>query len=289
MKKAIISILLILPFLLIVVISIAGMIYGDYDFIEVTDVYFADEAGNRIDSNTAYTINLNTETQIYYVVLPENASNKNVRFETQDTSIVTINENGIMIGRALGTADVTISTYNLISTLHVTVVDSQVREVTLNRESITGYVGGTAQLVATVLPVTASNRNVVWSSSNSAICSVDNYGQLTFNSVGSAVITVRAVDGGLSDTCIVTVTDDPIVSFTRDILEVNEPSIDLFDYITGEISELDKISFEIRSGKCSINTDGHTLTFSEQDSAEIRVYYDGNLDVYDSIRIYYII
>ncbi len=288
MKKAIISILLILPFLLIVVISIAGRIYGDYDYVEVTNVYFTDDEGTALDLNSAFSIDLGLPTQMYYTVLPENASNKNVTFSSSNPNIATIDANGIITGNAIGTADITISTYNMSSTIHVSVVEDMVHEVILNRETITGNVGGTAQLSVTILPSTAVNQNVTWTSSNPEICSVNSYGTLTFHSVGTATITATSTDPNRPfDTCIVTVTDDPIIEFTVENLVVHEPTLDLTNYLTGDLTDLTKINFEIISGNCTIADDGHTLTFNTFDSAEIRVYFDGNHDVYDSIRIYY--
>ena len=48
MKKVVISILILLPFVLIVVISFAGRIFGEYDYIEVQGVSFLDENGDVI-------------------------------------------------------------------------------------------------------------------------------------------------------------------------------------------------------------------------------------------------
>lgn len=50
---------------------------------------------------------------------------------------------------------------------------------------------------AAVLPANAGNKSLAWSSSNSAIASVDEAtGKVTGNSLGTAVITALAVDGG---------------------------------------------------------------------------------------------
>lgn len=50
MKKAVISLLVILPLLLVAVIAVAGRIYGSHEYIEVTEIYFVDEDNNRINS-----------------------------------------------------------------------------------------------------------------------------------------------------------------------------------------------------------------------------------------------
>lgn len=64
---------------------------------------------------------------------------------------------------------------------------------------------GTVQLVATVLPANATNKAVTYTSSDDAVASVDDDGIVTGVTSGSATITVTTEDGGLTDTCAVTV------------------------------------------------------------------------------------
>ncbi|MBQ2675079.1 MAG: InlB B-repeat-containing protein [Prevotella sp.] len=61
------------------------------------------------------------------------------------------------------------------------------------------------QLIATVSPSNATNKNVTWTSSNSSIAKVDSNGTVTAVSTGQAVITVTTVDGGKTASCNVTV------------------------------------------------------------------------------------
>jgi uncharacterized protein YjdB len=77
--------------------------------------------------------------------------------------------------------------------------------VTLNQTSLTLAVGGSATLVATVLPGNASNKNVAWDSSNTGVATVSN-GTVTAIGAGQATITVTTLDGGRTATCSVTVT-----------------------------------------------------------------------------------
>jgi uncharacterized protein YjdB len=68
-------------------------------------------------------------------------------------------------------------------------------------------VGDTVTLTATVIPSTATNKAVTWSSSAEGVATVEN-GVVTGVSAGSATITVTTVDGGKTDTCAVTVTEE---------------------------------------------------------------------------------
>lgn len=79
--------------------------------------------------------------------------------------------------------------------------------VTLNENTLDIVEDDTFQLTATVSPANAHNKNVVWSSSDETILTVDQNGLVT--AVGdvddTATITVTTEDGGFTDTCEFTV------------------------------------------------------------------------------------
>ncbi len=62
-----------------------------------------------------------------------------------------------------------------------------------------------AVLTAEILPAEASNKELVWSSSDEKVVTVDNNGNLFATGRGSAVITLASADGNASSSCSVTV------------------------------------------------------------------------------------
>lgn len=86
-------------------------------------------------------------------------------------------------------------------------VEIPVTGVTLNTGAATLTVGQRTLLLATVTPENATNQNVDWTSSNSAVATVDSNGTVKAVAAGKAVITVTTVDGGKTATCTVTVTE----------------------------------------------------------------------------------
>ncbi len=62
------------------------------------------------------------------------------------------------------------------------------------------------KLTATILPVNATIKNMIWSSSNPAVAKVDSSGVVTALATGQTVITVTTVDGGKTAICADTVT-----------------------------------------------------------------------------------
>ncbi|MDR2941099.1 MAG: CotH kinase family protein [Treponema sp.] len=75
--------------------------------------------------------------------------------------------------------------------------------VSLNKTSVNLKIGETSALTATVTPSNATYKDVIWTSSNSAVASVSN-GKVTAISGGTATITANTVEGK-SATCAVTV------------------------------------------------------------------------------------
>lgn len=76
--------------------------------------------------------------------------------------------------------------------------------VTLDENSGTLTVGDTKSLTATVSPANATNKNVTWTSSNTAVATVSN-GVITAVAIGNATITVTTNDGGYTASYGVTV------------------------------------------------------------------------------------
>lgn len=77
--------------------------------------------------------------------------------------------------------------------------------VILEKEDIVVNIGETHSLSATVVPDSATNKNVSWTSSDESIAIVSSTGIVKGISKGKATITVTPVEGGISATCSVTV------------------------------------------------------------------------------------
>jgi uncharacterized protein YjdB len=139
---------------------------------------------------------------------PDTASNKNVTWSSGNTDIATVDANGKVTAVGNGMTKIMVKTEegSFVSTCAVYVsITVPVTGVTLNTESLKLTAKGqTAALTATVNPETATNKDVSWTSSNDAAATVVD-GVVTAVGSGTAVITVKTVDGGMTATCTVTV------------------------------------------------------------------------------------
>lgn len=140
---------------------------------------------------------------------PANATDKSLEWSSSDPEVASIAPGAALhaVIKPLkpGKTTITATTKDggFTASCEVT-VKRHVSGVSLNKASLTLYVGETESLAATVAPEDASDKSVVWSSGNSAVASVSN-GKVTANKPGSAVIKVVTNDLSKEATCTVTV------------------------------------------------------------------------------------
>ena len=98
----------------------------------------------------------------------------------------------------------------------------EVTGVELSSPSLTIEKGQSSQLVVTILPAEAENKNFTLTSSVPSVATVDSTGLVSAISVGKTTITVTTEDGGFTDTCEVTVTPKSVgTSYYRKISYTN--------------------------------------------------------------------
>ncbi len=145
-------------------------------------------------------------------VLPSNATDKTVLWESSDKSVATVSD-GTVTAIAAGTANITASAGGKTAVCAVTVkkkseVKIPVANITLNKETAILFVGESYTLITTVLPANATSRTVSWRSDSSCV-TVSDKGEIKAVSAGTATVTATA--DGKSATCRVTVYELPAV------------------------------------------------------------------------------
>ncbi|MGP1475615.1 MAG: IdeS/Mac family cysteine endopeptidase [Treponema sp.] len=149
--------------------------------------------------------------QLSATVKPENATNKTLTYSSDREDIASVDTNGLISAKKVGTASVTIHAADGITkTISVTVTSAHVSAtgiaVASGDENVPIVKGGTHQLSATVKPENATNKTLTYSSDREDIASVDTNGLITAKKVGTASVTIHAADG-ITKTISVTVTE----------------------------------------------------------------------------------
>ena len=161
-------------------------------------------------SSATLTVKEGESATISFTVSPSDASKDGITFTSSDTSVVTVDKNGVVTAVGPGTATITITSKDgkVTATITVTVEAKTVAVtgISLDKTSITIGVGETQAIVANIEPSNATNKKVNWTSNDSSIASVDDEGNVTGKGVGSATIIATTADGGKKATCSVKVT-----------------------------------------------------------------------------------
>ena len=186
--------------------------------------------GVSLNKKTASLFVGSTETLIA-TVTPENASDKRVSWSSNKTSVATVDDTGKVTAISPGTASITVKTlvggYKDVCVVTVKASNVPVTGVRLNKKKISISRGHSEVLKATIIPESATDKRIAWSSNNPSVVTVNNTGMITGVASGTATITVTTVAGGYTDNCIVTVTDTNIpvtgISLNKNllILDVN--------------------------------------------------------------------
>lgn len=154
------------------------------------------------------SVPLNQTKQLEVVFNPANATNKSLKWNSSDNNIITVDESGLVTGKAEGSAIVTATSVdgNFSASCEIAVTSGNLA-VTGVILPATGDVtpGGTLQLTAELQPALATNNNVSWSSDNESVATVNENGLVTGVALGTANITVTTEDGNKTATCVVTV------------------------------------------------------------------------------------
>lgn len=151
------------------------------------------------------TLDEGKEEKLVVTVKPDDATDKSVVWESSNTAVATVDQEGLVKAVKDGTAKITVKTKDGVeATCDVTVnkKDIPVTEVQLNKEVMDLMEGDEEKLVVTVKPDDATDKSVVWESSNETVVTVDQNGLVKAVREGDAMITVTAKNG-VSASCIV--------------------------------------------------------------------------------------
>ena len=159
---------------------------------------------------TSLSLAVGEAVQLTATVKPDNATDKTVTWTSSDESVAKV-DNGKVTAVKSGNASITAKCGGKTAECVVTVT-VPAGSVTLDKTTLSLAVGETCQLTATVKPDNATDKTVIWTSSDEAVAKVDN-GRVTVVKAGKATITAKC--GGKTAECVVTVTV-PVGSVTLD-------------------------------------------------------------------------
>lgn len=153
------------------------------------------------------------EFTLKHTVTPQNADNTAVAYSSNALDVAKVDENGKVTAINTGTAVITVRTVDGDFTASCTVtVTKRATGIVISESEINLYTGFTRSLTATVLPLQATNRNVMWASSNEKVATVDSEGNVRAVGTGKAMVIAESEDGAFNAVCVVNVTAPKITA-----------------------------------------------------------------------------
>src|SRR5690606_25154813 len=134
-------------------------------------------------------------------IKPDNTTDKDLVWESSDSNIASVVD-GEVIGKKEGEVVITVKTKegSISGTAKIKVFTVKATKITLNQTQVEIMPGQSFVLTAEVSPQNTHNKDLVWSSSNSLIATVDQYGNVIGKKEGEVVITVKTKEGSISAT-----------------------------------------------------------------------------------------
>ena len=138
------------------------------------------------------------------IVLPSNATDKEVTWSSSKQSVATITQDGLVTAISEGTSNITAMAGGKTGTCIVTVRKRvvAVSSIELNKTELSLVEGEDFTLVATIKPDDATDKTVTWNSSDASIASVAE-GKVKALKEGTTTISAKA--GEKTATCSVVV------------------------------------------------------------------------------------
>lgn len=229
---------------------------------------------------TSISIEEGESVTLSATVNPEDATDKTVTWSSSNESIASVDQNGKVTAIKEGNATIAAKAGEKEAMCSVTVNKKviPVTSITLDKESLTLFVGNEVTLTATVLPDDATDKTVTWTSSNTSAAIVENG---VIKGVGAGRSTITATAGNISATCEVLVVYDSeagvsaryyggssviingkiqngsklnfgVVNYSSETIRV--VSVQLIDGQTGQGGNVMSIGADIASGSSSVWT-----------------------------------
>ena len=180
--------------------------------VPVTDIAFEPALPTKPISLT-----IGKTYQLKAKVQPDNATNKTLTYTSDNPTIASVNDKGVITAHKTGSAKITVQAAGGIAKdITVTITPKPempiaVRSIELspNEDTISVVMGTSRQLNVQVKPENAADKKLSFSSSDEGIASINGEGLVTAKAVGNANITINAANG-VSKILKVTVTAAPV-------------------------------------------------------------------------------
>lgn len=198
------------------------------------------EATSLTLNKTEEIMNIGETISLEAKIEPENTTHKDVKWESNNPNIVSVRNDEVFGGKAVvtalqeGEAIITASVGSITATCKITVNPTKLEGISFDQAEKTVKEGESFVLTPVFTPENASNKKVIWTSSNQSIATVDQEGKVSTHSFGECIIKAISEDGGFEAICKVIVLEPTIEESIK--VNVYGSYTSFNGFVTGDIT-----------------------------------------------------
>ncbi len=155
------------------------------------------EVENIVIPKTNVALLVGDTYNINVIVSPSTAINKAVTYVSNNPSVASVDDNGLVKANGIGDTTIIVRSNNgkeAICTISVSKKSTPITSIKLSKDDIVLVEGESTTLTVKTNPSNATEHNFTWTSSNPTVATVSN-GKITANKVGTTLITVKTSSG----------------------------------------------------------------------------------------------
>ena len=176
-----------------------------------------------LDISEENTVQLNAK------VKPANANkNTKVIWESEDSNIASVNENGFVTGKEVGKTNIIATTENGVYDDECLVIcQAKITGITVSPKTANIQVGQKIQLTAVTTPETVTEK-MTWKSRNEEVATVDESGNVTGIRNGTVEIIAQNSSATIKAVCLINVQTEPVevrLNYSVLVIDINSTDI----------------------------------------------------------------
>ncbi len=241
------------------------------------------------------SIIVNYSRVIKATVYPDNATNKELEWISSDEKIATIDNNGKLKAKKEGTVTITaISDDGVEASCELDVIPVPVEKISIDQDNVVLDIEpadglNSVTLEALIEPMDASNKDIIWTSSNPDVVMVDQTGLVVATGIGEAVITAQSKsDPSIMATCKV-----EVAHIWNDSNDMNSVSINGTIQYRVALNERDnylslddsRITWQTSDSRIATITDDGLLTGVSDGTVFVEAYYKNSIVAMKIVKV----
>ena len=241
------------------------------------------------------SIIVNYSRVIKATVYPDNATNKELEWISSDEKIATIDNNGKLKAKKEGTVTITaIRDDGVEASCELDVIPVPVEKISIDQDNVVLDIEpadglNSVTLEALIEPMDATNKDIIWTSSNPDVVMVDQTGLVVATGIGEAVITAQSKsDQSIMATCKV-----EVAHIWNDSNDMNSVSINGTIQYRVALNERDnylsiddsRITWQTSDSRIATITDDGLLTGVSEGTVFVEAYYKNSIVAMKIVKV----